>query len=240
MFCVEEDCLTPILSDARPYRQVPKHMWFKSRVHLPTAFCERRQMSGSSSTPSEPMSPKMAFFFSRIFPIVFITIGAGIALVGIRGLLRAKASMDWPSAPGRVLEASVVSHRSRRNAGSRTIYHAEILYAFTVDGTPFSGNRVAYGDYGSSNPSHARQVVTRYPKGTIVTVYYMPGNPNECLLEPGIRGQSFLLPGFGFIFFAVGSLIAIFLPKAINKQRTSEPDDGQLSSEHAPLEKRPS
>ena len=119
--------------------------------------------------------------------------------------------MDWPGTPGKVIESSVGRRRSSgSNGGSSTTYHAEILYEFTVESTKFNGNRVAYGDYGSSNPSHARRVVNRYPKGKNVTVHYMPGNPEECLLEPGLKGQSWFLPGVGLIFFVVGSGMAVF------------------------------
>jgi hypothetical protein len=84
------------------------------------------------------------------------------------------------------------------------------LYEFSVEGITFNGNRVAYGDYGSNSPSHARRIANRYPKGKSVTVYYMPENPEECLLEPGLKAQVWILPGVGLIFFAAGCLWAYF------------------------------
>ena len=169
------------------------------------------------------MSPGMKFFFSRIFPLIFVVVGASVAFFGIRGLVRAKASVDWPSTQGKIVESSVERHRSSGSKGrSSTTYHAEILYEFTIDGTTYNGDRVAYGDYGSSNPSHARRVVNNYSQGKNVTVHYLPDNPEECLLEPGVKGQAFFLPGFGLIFFMVGSLMAVFLPKAIEKQGITE------------------
>ena len=177
----------------------------------------------SSSSSSKQMSPGMKVFFSRIFPLIFVIVGASVAFFGIRGLIRAKASVDWPATQGKVLESSVERHRSSDSKRrSSTTYRAEILYEFSVEGTTFNGDRVAYGDYGSSNSSHARRVVNRYPKGKSVTVHYMPGNPEECLLEPGLKGQSWFLPGFGLIFFTVGSVMAVFLPRAMRKQEITE------------------
>ena len=165
----------------------------------------------------------MKFFFSRIFPLIFIVVGASVAFFGFRGLIRAKASTDWPSTQGRIVESSVESHRSSSGSnGSSTTYHAEIMYEFAVNGVTFNGDRVAYGDYGSSNPSHARSVVNRYPKNKTVTVYYMPDKPEECLLEPGVKGQSFFLPGFGLVFFIVGSFMAVSMPKAMRKKEAME------------------
>ncbi|AKJ64909.1 DUF3592 domain-containing protein [Kiritimatiella glycovorans] len=175
------------------------------------------------TSSSRKMSPGKKFFFSRIFPLVFVVIGAGTAFLGIRGLIRAKASVDWPSTQGKVVESSVERRRSSgRKGGSSTTYHAEIMYEFTVEDTLFNGDRVAYGDYSSSSPSRARRIVNRYPKGKSVTVHYMPGNPEECLLEPGVKGQSWFLPGFGILFFTAGSLMAAFLPGTINKQELAE------------------
>lgn len=188
----------------------------------------------SSSSSSKQMSPGMKFFFSRIFPLIFIVVGASVAFFGIRGFIRAKASVGWPSTQGKVLESSVERQRSSGSNGSSTTYHAEILYEFTVEGTTFNGDRVAYGDYGSSNSSHARRIVNRYPKGKDVTVHYMPGNPEECLLEPGVKGQSWFLPGFGLIFFTVGSLMAVFSPKAIRKQEITEQDTEGEAETRAP------
>jgi hypothetical protein len=174
------------------------------------------------SSSSKQISPGMKFFFMRIFPLIFIVVGAGTAFFGIRGLIRANASDDWPSIQGKVVESSVERHSSSGNKGNRSTYHAEILYEFEVDGKTYNGERIAYGDYGSSNPSHARQLVNRYPKGKEITVYYMPGNPEECLLEKGVKAQSWFLPGFGLLFLTVGILIALYLPKALSIQEITE------------------
>lgn len=157
----------------------------------------------------------MRFFFSRIFPLVFLVTGAVIAFFGIRGLVRANASVGWPSTEGRIVESSVGSKTSSGSNRSGITYHAEILYEFTVDGTLFQGNRVAYGDYGSSNISHARSIVNHYPEGKEITVHYMPGNPEESLLEPGVQAQAWLMPAFGLIFFVAGSLVWILVPRML-------------------------
>ena len=179
---------------------------------------------------SRQMPPGIKFFFSRIFPLIFVVVGAGVGFFGIRGFIRARASVDWPTVQGKVVASSVERQRSSSsNGGSSTTYHAEILYEFSVEGTTFNGDRVAFGDYGSSNPSHARRIVNRYPTGKSVSVHYMPGNPEECLLEPGIKAQSWFLPAFGLIFFTVGSLMAILLPKAVRKQGITEQAHGEAT-----------
>lgn len=87
-----------------------------------------------SSSSSNQMSPGMRFFFSRIFPLIFVVVGASVAFFGIRGLVRAKASMDWPTTQGEVVASSVEYHRSDKGGGT---YKAEVMYDFSVNETTF-------------------------------------------------------------------------------------------------------
>lgn len=193
-------------------------------MHLDSAepLHEKRTMRIQSSS-SKPLSPRMKFFFKRIFPLLFILTGVSITLFGVRGLLRAQASMDWPSTQGSIVESSVERERSSGTGNSGGIsYHARIFYEYRVEGTTFNGDRVSYGDSGSSDPSPARRIVNRYPKGKDVTVYYMPEDPEVCVLEPGVKTQAYFVPGFGLIFLVAGILMAIYLPRSIRKQEIKE------------------
>ncbi len=166
-------------------------------------------------------SPVMRFFFARVFPLVFIAAGAGLSYAGWLGLARARASTGWPTAPGTVVASSVERRESRGSNGINVTYHAGIHYEFQVDGATFNGDRVAYGDYGSSSPSHARGIVNRYPKGRAVTVHYKPGSPEECLLEPGVKGQTLVLPGIGLIFLLAGLFMAVAFPRSMRREATA-------------------
>ena len=77
---------------------------------------------------------------------------------------------------------------------------------------------MAFGDYGSGNPSRARKIVKRYPVGFEVTVCYDPKEPETCVLEPGVKGQTWFLPLFGSIFCTVGTIMLWALPKAMRQQ----------------------
>jgi hypothetical protein len=119
----------------------------------------------------------------------------GLITFGIRDLIRAKASVDWPTSPGKVLSSSVFQGRG----DDGVTYQHVVLYEFNVNNTTYSGDRIAYGDGGTSDPSHAQEIVIRYPQDKNVTVYYMPNNPKECLLEVGVKGQAFIKPGIGLV-----------------------------------------
>lgn len=155
---------------------------------------------------------------SRIFSSVFILIGGAVLFAGIKSLVSAKASESWPTVQGKVVSSQVDSKRSDKGG---TTYHAEVLYEYLVEGQLQSSNRVAFGGYGSSDPSHARQIVNKYPPGSEVTVHYSPSSPGESVIETGISGRTFFLPGFGAVFFCAGLAMFIFFPAAIKRQRAS-------------------
>ncbi len=164
---------------------------------------------------SKPMPPGAKFFFARIFPLIFLVVGATVAFFGIRSLLHARESSHWPTTQGKIVVSKIKTSQSSGKHSSTT-YSAGIEYTFQVDKKTYTGDSVAYGDYGSSNRSHASGIVAQYPVGKQVTVHYMPGKPDECVLEPGVKFQAWILPIFGSVFALFGGLMAIFLPKAIN------------------------
>ena len=163
----------------------------------------------------------MNFFFSRIFPLIFLCVGAGILFAGIRQVVHASSSDDWPSVPGVVRSASVEYETDSDGAGT---YRAEVLYGYSVEGVEQLANRVTFGDFGSSDPGRAQRIVNRYPTGTEVDVHFDPADPTRAVLEPGVHGSTWLLPGFGAIFFLAGGAMAVFLPRAMRRKRERAAD----------------
>jgi hypothetical protein len=163
---------------------------------------------------SKPLGPIGRFCFGRIFPLPFLIVGAIFLLIGLRSMQRAQESTNWPSVAAVIVSSSVDS----RSGNKGTTYQAKVLYDYTVDGTQYSSNRIGYGDYGSSNPGHAREVVNQYPKGSKVEVFYMPDHPEESVLEPGIHLRTYFIPAFGAVFLFAGAGMFIFLPRILRKQ----------------------
>jgi hypothetical protein len=92
------------------------------------------------------------------------------------------------------------------------------MYEFNVNNTAFIGKRIAFGDTNGdtiSNPKRAQEIVNRYPQDKNVTVYYMPNNPKECLLEVGVKGHLFVSTGIGLFFFTVGIFVGSISTKGM-------------------------
>ena len=98
-----------------------------------------------------------------------------------------------------------------------TYYQAKVSYKFDVAGKSFWGSRISYGDQESTSSSHADALEKKYNPGKEVTVYYMPDNPKESLLEPGMQTDAFFPPIIGAVLFLVGIIMGIFAPKSTNE-----------------------
>jgi hypothetical protein len=162
-----------------------------------------------------PPSPNLKRFliFLQILPWLFIGAGGGALAYGVWTYRLARESVTWPHADGRIVSSEVETHSSKKS----TTHGAEIRYEFTVNGTTVTGKRVAYGDYRSSDSSHAKEIVARYPAGKIVAVAYRPRDPTQCVLEPGVNGGLWLAPGIGLPIFLFGWIIMIPLYKTVAK-----------------------
>ncbi len=168
------------------------------------------------------LSPQMNKLRRNLLPLIAIFVGVCIVFWGFLSLMKAKESLNWPTTAGIVVSSSVYDSTAHEVGVNKSVFHAEVIYEFNVNDTQYSSKRISFGDYGAGDPSHAGDIVSRYPKGMNVMVYYQPDKPIECLLEPGIKAQSFYMSGFGLVFFIVGILLIIFLPKPNEKQ-----DDGR-------------
>ncbi len=168
--------------------------------------------------------------------ILFLIVGGTMAtFFGIRQVLEANASKDWPTTEGKIIDSSVEYETRRRKPGesgslTRKDYRAKILYEYRVDEVALTGTRIAYvkkmrtqveGDstFGidkstaraidrSTAKARAEGIVSHYPKGKSVSVYYKPDNPKVCVLEPGLGLQAFVAPVFGVVMIIFGGYLA--------------------------------
>ncbi len=173
----------------------------------------------------EELSPQMKWLSSRLLPIIAAIAGFFIMLWGVLSLMEAKESTDWATTPGTVLSSSVYDSTNHDVDVKKSVYHASVIYEYYVDEKLYSGDRIAFGDYGSGDSSHAEDIVSRYLVGMDITVFYMPDSPDESVLEPGMTMQSYYVLGFGLVFFITGVLLLIYMPTLEEKQKQQQKDD---------------
>ena len=114
------------------------------------------------------------------------TVMVGMADVFILSdIYRQIPAESYPETSGRVTRSEVTG----RPHDGGTTYHAEIEYAYEVNGIRYHGNRHRYfsGSTGSRRPQE--EAVRRYPVGKEVRVFYNPENTGDAVLETGVGGM---------------------------------------------------
>ena len=138
---------------------------------------------------------------SKIAAEIFLVVGVVVGALLVWQLIKGMRSKNWPTAPGSVIDAQITMHYD--DDGDR-MYGASIHYRYTVDGLEYSGDKRTFGDFSSNNRRRAENIVGQYPSGSAVQVYHHPDDPEDSVLEPGTKGQSFLFLLLPLIFIGLG------------------------------------
>ncbi len=148
------------------------------------------------------------------FCLVFIGAGVGFSIYGYHVLQNAKASAEWPAAKGIITVSKVVKSESTTGTGTnkrRTVtYNAKIHFKYPVKGKSYTSNNVTFGQ----STKGAGVIVSQYPTGKKVNVFYNPQDPKVAVLEPGVSTSSYLFLGFGILFSLMGLIFLIRFVRA--------------------------
>lgn len=123
-----------------------------------------------------------------------------------RNFLNGLNSRNWPITEGRVVHSGVQAHQSMDDDGeTSTTYGASIQYEYNVSGQEIQGARRSFTEMRTNSVRRAEQILTRYPQGSSVTVYYHPDNPSLSVLEPGVKWWTYILMivVFGLLVFGI-------------------------------------
>lgn len=142
-----------------------------------------------------------------LFGAVFTLFGLVALVLGIVGTVRSLDSVNWPQVDGVVTHSEIESSSSGKGGAT---YGADIRYEYrTPSGEKLTGTRVGYIEYSSSDASHARETLARYPLGKQVKVHVSPSDQTSVVLEPGFTLFLLIPLVLGTIFIAVGGGIVI-------------------------------
>ena len=89
-----------------------------------------------------------------------------------------RAIQSWSSTLGTVSNSYL--ERRRSSKGGSTSYPV-VQYSYQAGGQPYQGRKIAPGM--EAGGSGAGSVVSRYPAGAQVMVFYDPQNPSDAVLE---------------------------------------------------------
>lgn len=160
--------------------------------------------------------------------IVFILFGLAITVPAtgyyIYAHYRASVAQAWPRAEGRVLSSDFRSHYSEsdsssRRSGGSTSYHADVSYAYDVDGVRYHSDNVwLNGPSSTHRPEEAQAVVDAHPVGGPAHAFYNPNDPTDVALVLN-------RPRLEILFFTGFGSFWLFATWYFN--RRIRPDDGR-------------
>jgi hypothetical protein len=120
------------------------------------------------------------FFF--FLGIVLFILGAGIFFPARSARSRIQARLAWPTAQGTVMSAEALSAQATGPSKTADLFDASIKYQFRAGGQLHFGATVSF-PRSLYKEQEADRLVSRYPVGSAVTVYYNPEDSQECYLE---------------------------------------------------------
>lgn len=168
--------------------------------------------------PSRTVPAWKRFFLATIFPWFVVLIGALATYLGVENVLRARASTSWPSVDGTVIRAGIDRERSQATPSSTAqsiTWRPVIVYEYVVDAVRYEGGRISFGAYATSDRGDAEAVLSRYPTGARVPVYFNPDDPGQAVIEPGTAGVPWFFVALGSVFLVAGLAAAVLFPKLV-------------------------
>lgn len=119
-----------------------------------------------------------------------------VAAMVINAMLKVRRAKGWAQVLGHVTHSQMTTRRPPAGNEIGTVVNVPaVAYTFKVGGQEYRGTRVSLGDISGK---YAEEALVRYPLGAVVTVYYDPADPDDCVLERdppkgAMKGCSLLL-----------------------------------------------
>jgi hypothetical protein len=108
-------------------------------------------------------------------------------------------SARWPATAGIITQSSM---RKAYDDKGFSGYIPEVQYRYAVGALKYLGTRIDFHTQDHLNTvGHAQSLLSQFPTGKVVFVYYDPKDPQNAVLQPGIQSEQtwILYLGLGYI-----------------------------------------
>ena len=154
--------------------------------------------------------------FLLVFGIGTVLLGLIFVILALVGRRRHDTVGNWPTAPGKVLAATVQRFQPRPGQKAEIRYTPLVTYTYEAAGQSFTGQKLDFKPQRSyATVDQAEAIVAAYPVGSAVVVTYNPQGPQQAALNPGrpIGHHAELVSGLVLMLIgAVMIIVAVFLP----------------------------
>lgn len=164
------------------------------------------------------MPLRLKRFLTKGFVMVFPVLALGVLAYELYNLIRSRESCSWPVADGVITHSSVT-----RTSGE---FNATVSYTYSVRGIKYTGSRLSLWDYESNDPADAESIVKRYPEDARVRVYYCPEHTEMSVLEPGVKGTTWIIVGGSIVAIFISCRMVVVVNRPFPLMDTTEPSTG--------------
>lgn len=141
---------------------------------------------------------------------VILVVGVGFLIWSGYTYSKASASSGWPSVSGTVVVSEVDKTTQTTNSNVKWVFNPILKYEYKVDGIAYSGERIRFTSFSLSYKKEikAKRVISAYPVGKSVPVFYNPKNPSDSVLVTGVGNRVYMGFGVGVLMLLVGGFMA--------------------------------
>ena len=136
--------------------------------------------------------------------VIFISVGILIAFSAYSTYKTSEESKTWPTVNGKIIRSEIEQHDSTTGEGpdkkNPAPEYAKIAYQYNVDGQRYESTKISF----TSSSGNAQQIISRYPKGKSVRVYYNPEKTSQAVLLPGNSGINYVPYIFAGVLILLG------------------------------------
>lgn len=146
------------------------------------------------------MKSHMTFF--ALFISIFFVVGFALLGYGIHSYHKGRVSRSWPQTVATINRCEI----KEDSDSDGTTWKVEVGYSYSVAGSDYSGDRVAFGYSGSSTRAEHRAIYDKIHRAKSVYVRYDPENPASSVIAPGFNRSTFLALAFAitWLLFTTG------------------------------------
>ena len=155
-------------------------------------------------------------FDSLVVPLWTTSSGRIVIIASIVGLLCMMAflgsliiianqqKVPLATVTGKVVESRTQSYSRRVVKSTRTVYVPVVEYAYSVNGHEFRSRVISDDDPGEDSSADAEKIAARYPKESLVRVFYDSANPgNATLAKPAVYRPNWIALVISTVSFVV-------------------------------------
>ena len=152
------------------------------------------------------------------WPFILIVIPPLLFALGVFLDHREEAILQrMQSASGQIQKAEVYS----KGQGESTTYHLDLRYEYTIAERDYSGYKIGLANIMYNEKAEALEVLKKYPKGSQVTVYYDPQDPELAVLEKSEPGNGAMTMALSVILLLILWPVAFLVLWQARKNQTS-------------------